>query len=260
MKLQLEQVSVARRGRALLDCVDLTLASGELLALLGPNGAGKTTLLRAALGLIRPDSGRVLLGDAELLGIAPRERAARVAWLPQHSSTTADDLAAVDVVATARYRFDEAFAHSEREARQALQRVGVGGVADRPISTLSGGERQRVSLAGLLAQDTPLLLVDEPANHLDPAQQIDVYKLLGELWRQGRSVVCVTHDVNLLRHLGAPERVRVAGVAQGKLAFETRFDAPELPQKLGQLFGVQMHELTLGGARVLLPEAGRQAP
>jgi iron complex transport system ATP-binding protein len=260
VKLQLEQVSVTRRGRPLLDRVSVTLAPGELLALLGPNGAGKTTLLRVALGLLRPESGRVLLGEAELLDLPTRERAARVAWLPQHSSTSADDLTAVDVVATARYRFDESFAHSEREARQALERVGVAAVADRPISTLSGGERQRVSLAGLLAQDTPVLLVDEPANHLDPAQQIDVYKLLGELWREGRSVVCVTHDVNLLRHLGDAARVRVAGVARGKLAFETRFDGPDLPQQLSRLFGVHMHELVLEGARVLLPEAGGKAP
>jgi hypothetical protein len=100
----------------------------------------------------------------------------------------------------------------------------------------------------------PLLLVDEPANHLDPAQQIDVYRLLGELWQQGSSVVCVTHDVNLLRHLGNPGQVRVAGVAQGKLRFECPLTAPELPQKLGELFGMVMHTFTLGGHRLLLPE------
>ena len=254
MKLSLTDVSVVRRGRNLLERVSLTLAEGELLALLGPNGAGKTTLLRTMLGLTAPDSGQVLLGDAPLRTLRPRERAARVAWLPQHSATTADDLSAVDIVASARYRFDEAFNVSESAARKALARVGVADVADRPLGTLSGGERQRVSLAGLLAQDAPLLLVDEPANHLDPAQQIDVYNLLGELWREGRSVVCVTHDVNLLRHLGAPSKVRVAGVAQGRLAFECAFSAAELPERLGQLFGVQMHPFTLGTARVLLPE------
>jgi iron complex transport system ATP-binding protein len=253
VKLRLEQVSVARRGRTLLNNVDLSLAPGQLLAILGPNGAGKTTLLRVMLGLVRPDSGQVLLGDEPLGSLPPRERAARIAWLPQHSAT-ADELCAVDVVQSARYRFDEPFGVSEREARKALERVGVAEIADRPLATLSGGERQRMALAGLLAQDSPILLVDEPANHLDPAQQIDVYRLLGELWHEGRSVVCVTHDVNLLRHLSAPEQVRVAGVAQGKLAFECAFTAAELPEKLGALFGVQMHAMTLGGARVLLPE------
>jgi iron complex transport system ATP-binding protein len=253
VKLRLERVSVHRRGRALLDHVDVTLETGQLLALLGPNGAGKTTLLRTMLGLVAADSGQVWLGDDALSTQGARERAARIAWLPQHSNA-AEELSALDVVRAARFRFDEPFGTTTREARLALARVGVAEVAERPLGTLSGGERQRVSLAGLLAQDAPILLVDEPANHLDPAQQIDVYRLLGELWREGRSVVCVTHDVNLLRHLGAPASVRVAGVAQGRLRFECPLDAADLPEQLGALFGVHMHALTLGDGRVLLPE------
>jgi iron complex transport system ATP-binding protein len=253
VKLRLEDVSVLRKGRALLDHVTLTLEPGQLLALVGPNGAGKTTLLRAALGLTALDSGAVWLDEANVRELSQRQRAARLAWLPQHSGA-AEELSALDVVMAARFRFDEPFTRTEAEARKALGRVAVGGVAERALGTLSGGERQRVALAGLLAQSAPVLLVDEPANHLDPAQQIDVYRLLGELWREGQSVVCVTHDVNLLRHLGSPELVRVAGVAQGKLRFECPLTAPELPEKLGELFGVTMHALTLGGQRVLLPE------
>jgi iron complex transport system ATP-binding protein len=173
--------------------------------------------------------------------------------LPQHAGTT-DELTALEVVIAARYRFDEPFKVGAREARAALERVGAAAVADRRLSTLSGGERQRVALAGLLAQATPLLLVDEPANHLDPAQQIDVYRLLGELWREGKSLAIVTHDINLLRHLGDSERVRVAGVAQGRLRFEAQLTAPELPEQLGQLFGVEMRAVSLAGQRVLLPE------
>jgi iron complex transport system ATP-binding protein len=253
VKLRLEDVGVLRKHRALLEHVSVTLEPGQLLALVGPNGAGKTTLLRAALGLTRVTSGSVWLGDANLRALSPKERAARVAWLPQHSNA-AEELSALDVVTAARFRFDEPFAQTEIEAKKALVRVGVGDVAKRALGTLSGGERQRVALASLLAQAAPILLVDEPANHLDPAQQIDVYRLLGELWQQGSSVVCVTHDVNLLRHLGNPSEVRVAGVAQGKLRFECPFTAPELPEKLGELFGMTMHALTLGGQRVLLPE------
>ncbi len=253
MRLSFEQVSVTRRERALLDAVSFELEPGQLLALLGPNGAGKTSLLRVALGLLRPDRGRVRLGGELLDDLSARERAARVAWLPQHAPSV-EDLSALEVVASARYRFDEPFARSEREAKAALARVGMGSIAGRALGSLSGGERQRVSLASLLAQNAPILLVDEPANHLDPAQQIDVYRLLGELWREGRSVVCVTHDVNLLRHLGRPEQVRVAGVARGQLAFECSFADARLPSELGALFDVQMHEVSLGGARVILPE------
>jgi iron complex transport system ATP-binding protein len=256
VQLTLKQVSVLRRQRKLLDSVELTLETGQLLALVGPNGAGKTTLLRAALGLVKADRGEVWLGGAALTTLTARQRAARVAWLPQHASA-AEDLSALEIVIAARYRFDEPFKVSEREARVALDRVGVGAVAERPLATLSGGERQRVALAGLLAQATPILLVDEPANHLDPAQQIDVYRLLGQLWREGKSVAIVTHDINLLRHLGDPERVRVAGVAQGRLRFSAQLTSPELPQQLGQLFGVEMRAVSVDGQRVLLPERPR---
>jgi iron complex transport system ATP-binding protein len=253
VKLRLKQVTVVRKQRKLLDAVELTLEPGQLLALVGPNGAGKTTLLRAVLGLVAADAGQVWLGDAEVSTLRTRERAARVAWLPQHSNS-AEDLSALEVVTAARFRFDEAFAHSSQKARAALERVGVGNVAQRALATLSGGERQRVALAGLLAQAAPLVLVDEPANHLDPAQQIDVYRLLGELWREGKSVVLVTHDINLLRHLGNADGVQVAGMAQGKLRFQAPLSAPALPQLLGDLFGVTMRALPFDGERLLIPE------
>ena len=253
MKLTLQQVCITRKLRRLHDGVDLTLDAGELLALVGPNGAGKTTLLRAVLGLVNVDAGDVTLGDSAVSALDQRSRAARVAWLPQHSSG-GEELSALEVVIAARFRFDEPFGKSAVEARKALQRVGVAEVAERALGTLSGGERQRVALAALLAQAAPLLLVDEPANHLDPAQQIDVYRLLGELWREGNSIVLVTHDINLLRHLGDAEKVRVAGLSGGKLSFEAPLTSPQLPAQLGQLFGVQMRELSLDGQRVLLPE------
>ena len=253
MQLRLQEVTVVRKQRKLLDGVELTLEAGQLLALVGPNGAGKTTLLRAMLGLVATDHGQVWLGDTTLAALRIRERAARIAWLPQHTSS-AEDLSALETVTAARFRFDEAFGQSAHAALAALERVGVGSVAERALSTLSGGERQRVALAGLLAQAAPLLLVDEPANHLDPAQQIDVYRLLGELWREGKSIVLVTHDVNLLRHLGNAPRVRVAGMAHGKLRFEAALSAPDLPEQLGALFGVEMRALSLDGQRVLMPE------
>jgi iron complex transport system ATP-binding protein len=251
--LKLEQVTLLRRGRALLSEVSLSVAPGELLALVGPNGAGKTSILRVMLGLAPPSSGAVRWGDEAVASLTARQRASRVAWLPQHSSG-GEELPALEVVMAARFRFEEPLAACEREAREALTRVGADRVAARALGSLSGGERQRVALAALLAQATPYLLADEPANHLDPAQQIDVYRLLGELWQSGKSVVCVTHDVNLLRHLGDSARVRVAGIAQGRVRFQLPLDADDLPAALGELFGLHVHALTLNGQRVLLPE------
>jgi len=256
MSLRLEGVGVSRRGRALLDAVDLEVGPGELLALVGPNGAGKTTLLRTIVGLLEPQRGRVLLGDADVSTLSARARAAKVAWLPQHMAQT-EELSALDIVVAARFRFDEPFRVAAAQSIKALARVGLENVAERSVLTLSGGERQRVALAGLLAQAAPLLLLDEPANHLDPAQQIDVYRLLGELWREGLSIVCVTHDVNLLRHLAAPERVRLAGMANGQLRFQTNFADGNLPSELGQLFGVRMNSLqnAQDGSRLLFAES-----
>lgn len=253
MLLKIERLCVERRGQALLDALSLELAAGELLALVGPNGAGKTSLLHAVLGLLRARSGSVtLLGD-EVRTLDARARAARVAWLPQHTAP-GEALSALEVVAAARFRFNEPFRVAAARALEALERVRIAHVAERSVLALSGGERQRVALAALLAQEAPLLLLDEPANHLDPARQIEVYRLIGELWRDGKGVVCVTHDVNLLRHLGAPAQVRLAGLAERRLQFQTTLADPALPEALGQLFGIQMRALPFEGTRVLVAE------
>ena len=107
--------------------------------------------------------------------------------------------------------------------------------------------------APLLAQEAPLLLVDEPGNHLDPAQQIAVYSLLGELWRRGAGLLVVTHDINLAKHLGDPSRVRVLGLERGRVAFDTRLDEPSLRAELSQLYGVELLEIALENGRHFAP-------
>jgi iron complex transport system ATP-binding protein len=231
--------------------VDLSLADGEFVALVGPNGAGKTTLLRLGLGLLSPTEGELVLDGQPMGALTPRERAARVAWLPQHSPLQ-EALRAEEVVASARYRFGESHVRAVDSARVALDRVGAGALAERPVTELSGGERQRVALASLLAQQAPLLLVDEPANHLDPAQQIDAYELLGRLWADGYGILCVTHDVNLLRHVGSPERLRIVGIADGQLRFQLKYSDESLPSALADLFQVEMRSLESGAARLLV--------
>jgi iron complex transport system ATP-binding protein len=233
------------------------------LALIGPNGAGKTTLLRTALGIVRSVRGEVLLGGKRIDAVPPRTRAARIGWLPQQALAS-EALSALETVVAARYRFDETRANARSAARRALERLGVGTLADAAVTRLSGGERQRVALAALVAQEASVLLLDEPANHLDPAQQAETYGLLGALVREGAGVVCVTHDVNLLSYVtGVAGGVRVAGLSRGKVAFETRYDAPELSVRLAELFGVAMETVTLGARRLIVPSpktAGGNAP
>jgi ABC-type cobalamin/Fe3+-siderophores transport system ATPase subunit len=249
-RLRLEAVSVLARERTLLAGADLELGPGDFVALVGPNGAGKTTLLRAALGLVSPASGTVTVGEARLESLSLRERAAALAWLPQ-AAAPPDALAARDVVMAARYRFRETAAATRHAAEQALERVGLGERAGSPLTELSGGERQRIAIAALLAQEARFLLLDEPANHLDPAQQRETYALLGSLRASGVGILCVTHDVNLLNHVG-PEP-RVVGLRRAAVRFELPHTAPELPARLSELFGLTMLALPVGTARLIVP-------
>lgn len=254
--LSLEQTTVTARGRALLDGVTLSLAPGELLALVGPNGAGKTTLIRAALGMVKAASGTVTLGGSDPRNLGGRDRAARAGWLPQTGGVV-EAISALELVEAARFRFHESRAEGRAAAQAALARVKAEAFANRPVTQLSGGEQQRVALAALIAQQAPLLLLDEPANHLDPAQQIATYKLIGELWREGCAVLCVTHDINLLRFVGGePARVRIAGLADGKLSFVSNLADPSLVDRIAKLFGVRMLAHEIGGARLILAEDG----
>jgi iron complex transport system ATP-binding protein len=256
-----DDVCVHWGERAVLSGVNLRLGPGDFLVLVGPNGAGKTTLIRTAVGLIRPTRGTLQLDGQEVARIPHRQRAARVAWLPQLPITT-DPYPALQLVAAARYRFGEPYAHSRAAARRALERVDARSLEDRPITTLSGGERQRVAIAALLAQEAPLLLLDEPANHLDPAQQLDIYRLLGSLWSEGKGILCVTHDVNCLTVLPNASRAQVMGLAHGRPRFELSLSCAELPDALSELFEVRMRVLREGEARAILPwpEQPRSTP
>lgn len=251
-RLAWHETWVERGGRTLLRDIDLTLATGQFIALVGPNGSGKTTLLRTALGLVAPSRGRVTLGDREVKSLAPRERAASVAWLPQILVNT-EPLAVHEAVATGRYRFGESPQRSRDAALLALARLGAAHLADRNVTALSGGERQRVALATVLAQESPLVLLDEPANHLDPAHQVEAYTLVGKLWQEGLGVLMVTHDVNLLAGLPEHARVRVVGLREGAMPLDSTLDDPTLPERFSALFAMPMRAILCEGRRVILP-------
>ncbi|MEE9310891.1 MAG: ABC transporter ATP-binding protein, partial [Planctomycetota bacterium] len=154
----------------------LSLNSGELTVVLGPNGAGKTTLFRAALGLIK-STGSISIDGQKLSSFQPRERAALLAYLPQDAPWL-EPVTALDAVVSARFRFSEPLSLSREIALKAVTQTNTEKFSERSMTSLSGGERQRVHMAAALAQDTPWLLLDEPANHLDPAQQRDICQLI----------------------------------------------------------------------------------
>lgn len=249
-----QDVTVRHGGHATVNRVSLTVARGERVAIVGPNGAGKTSLLRSALALLRPAEGTVEVGGSSTLRLDARARAARVAWLPQ-TLRRAEPIPVRVAVAAARFRFDETRAAREAAVMSALRAAGVAHLAERSVSSLSGGEAQRVALAGLVAQDADTWLLDEPGNHLDPAVQRSTFSFLAAAADAGRTLIVVTHDVELLGWLAAPHeagRVRVVGMKDGALSLDRRLDDPSLPQALSALLGVRVHGLQLDGRTQLV--------
>jgi iron complex transport system ATP-binding protein len=199
-------VTIRVRATTLVDGVGFTAPAGAVTALLGPNGAGKSTLLRAIAGVERPASGSVRFEGDDLLALPRRERARRVAFVEQESSTELP-LTVREVVGLGRTPFEAAFGgafagafggrdpDAVRLVDEAMATARVQGFADRELPSLSGGERQRVMLARALAQQPRLLLLDEPTNHLDVGAQLDVLATLQQLAASGTTVVAALHDL-----------------------------------------------------------------
>jgi iron complex transport system ATP-binding protein len=202
--IDLAGVTVAYRGRAVLRDVDLRVDPGERLALVGPNGAGKSTLLRVISGLLEPVAGTVELGGQPIAGLDRLAVARRLAVVPQLAvlpfATTIEE-----VVALGRLPHEHpvrGLRPADRSAiAAAIERVGVGHLIGRDARELSLGERQLVLLAMAVAQQAPVLLLDEPTVHLDLRHQVEVMELLVDLnERDGTTVVAVLHDLRLAAH------------------------------------------------------------
>lgn len=198
--IELRDLDVEIDGRLLLQSVNAAIITGDFVAVLGRNGAGKTTLLRTLSGLRAPRSGDVLFEGSSLSDRSSVERARAIAFV------TSDDvmmeaLRVRDVVAIGRYPHHAWWQWSatdadERAVTDALAAVEMEEFASRLFATLSSGERQRVWIAMGLAQDTPVLLLDEPTSHLDVRVAHDILALLRRLSVSGKTIVCVLHDLN----------------------------------------------------------------
>jgi len=180
--------------------VDLELCAGELLAVIGPNGSGKSTLVRCLAGLIEPTKGAIALGGADVRSLRPRQRALRVAVVPQFLPAL-PDLTVEAFTLGGRYAWLDRWrgprASDVEAVRRALDDCDAGDLRGRLMGELSGGQRQRVLIARALAQEAAALLVDEPTSSLDPEHQVRVFALLERLVRGGRGALVVTHDLNL---------------------------------------------------------------
>lgn len=179
--------------------LDLTIQSGTITALVGPNGCGKSTLLRGISRLLRPVNGAVHLDGRDIHAMKAKDLARQLGILPQ-SPVAPEGLTVHELVAQGRYPhqswFQQWSREDERIVHEALETTNLTMFADRPVDTLSGGQRQRAWIAMALAQQTEVLLLDEPTTYLDLAYQIDVLDLLADLNERGRTIVMVLHDLN----------------------------------------------------------------
>jgi iron complex transport system ATP-binding protein len=200
MTLHADSVSFAYGRHEVLRGLDCELAEGQITAIVGANASGKSTLLRAMARLIAPQSGSVLLDGTPITKLPTREVARRVGFLPQ-APVAPEGLTVGDLVARGRYPHQRLgrpqSAHDRERIDWALDATDTSALRERPLDQLSGGQRQRVWIAMVLAQDTPVLLLDEPTTYLDLAHQLEVLDLLAELnERDGRTIALVLHDLN----------------------------------------------------------------
>ena len=251
MRLEAQGLAYGYPARRVGHGIDLALAHGEVTCLLGPNGSGKTTLMKTLLGLLPPQAGRVLLDGRDLREWSDRERAARLAYVPQ-AAESYFDFSVLEMVEMGRTFHRGTFAgpgpRDREAARAALDRLGLAALAHRPIHGVSGGERQLTLVARALATDAPMLVLDEPTANLDFGNQS---RVLGEILRlreAGIGILLCTHDPDHAL-LAADHALLLRGgqaLAQG--------DAEEIlvAQNLSKLYGVtvQVTELeTPGGVR-----------
>jgi iron complex transport system ATP-binding protein len=211
--IELREVTLDVGGRALLRNIDARVATGEFVALLGRNGAGKTTLLRAIAGLHRVRGGAISLDGAPTAQLRAVDRAKRIAFVTG-DEVFLESLLVRDVVSIGRFAHHRwwqwnAAPNDEDAVEEALAAVRIEAFAQRLFSTLSAGERQRVWIALGLAQETPILLLDEPTSHLDAGVAHEILALLWRLTRAGKTVVCALHDIN--EAAGYADRIALLG-------------------------------------------------
>jgi iron complex transport system ATP-binding protein len=198
--LKATRLTLAYENTCIIENLSLTIPDGKITALVGPNGCGKSTLLRGISRLLKPRAGSVVLSGQDIWKLPTKELAKQLGILPQ-GPVAPEGLTVHELVAQGRYPhqswFQQWSPEDERVTREALDITNITEFADRPVDTLSGGQRQRAWIAMTLAQDSDLILLDEPTTFLDLAYQIEVLDLLHDLNLERRkTIVMVLHDLN----------------------------------------------------------------
>ena len=238
--MTLDALSVRLSGRAIVSEVSLGVEAGEVVGLIGPNGAGKTTLLRAAQGLLPHE------GESSLAALPPGPRARHAAFLPQEREI-AWPVEVERLILLGRLPHGGGGPADLAARDRAIAALGLDAFRHRPATELSGGEKARVLLARVIAQETPLILADEPCASLDPAHQIGVMRAFRDLAAEGRGILVTLHDLALAARFCS----RLVMMDEGRVV-ATGAPAEVLTEdRLARVFGIRARLDTSGESPVL---------
>ena len=253
--LEVTHLTLGYGDRDVIDDLDLSIPPGRMTAIVGPNACGKSTLLRSMTRLLPPRSGQVLLDGRDVHTIPAKQLAQRLGLLPQ-SPIAPEGITVGDLVGRGRHPHQRAFARWSRQddeaVASALEATHTLDLAERAVDELSGGQRQRVWIAMALAQQTEVLLLDEPTTFLDVGHQVEVLDLLSDLNRDhGTTIVMVLHDLNLAARY-ADHLIALAG---GRLAASGTPGEILRPELVDELFGMESRviEDPVSGKPLMIP-------
>ncbi|WP_026111923.1 Fe(3+) dicitrate ABC transporter ATP-binding protein FecE [Winslowiella toletana] len=242
MQLSSENLYAGYGNKTILNGLSLTVPAGKITALIGPNGCGKSTLLKCFSRLLTPVSGELRLGEHNIATLSGRQLARQLALLPQQHIAP-EGIRVRELVGYGRSPWLNLWGRLTQQDRvlvdQAMAATQTDALGDKLVSELSGGQRQRVWLAMVLAQDTPLLLLDEPTTYLDINHQVELMALLRQQNQQGKTLVAVLHDLNQASRYCD----YLVMMAQGRVVAQGTPQQVMTPELLAQVFQIdaQIH-------------------
>ncbi|MGX7204001.1 ABC transporter ATP-binding protein [Enterococcus pingfangensis] len=243
-KLNTTDLSIGYEKKIVVNDITVEIPKGQITSLIGPNGCGKSTFLKTLARILEPAKGEVLIDGENVQRLDTKTVAQKIASLSQ-CSTQINGLTVEEIVAYGRFPYQKGFSGLKEQDRQlidwAIEATNLQELKDRTLLTLSGGQQQRVWIAMALAQDTDILILDEPITFLDPAHQLEILELLQEINRQGKTILMTIHDLNHASRFSD----YLLGMKQGQLLFQGTPKEMFTADKLLTLFDIQATFATL---------------